>query len=181
MTPPRRARAGTPAPADAPSNDQDSGDNPRSWPVRNAVSYGGVVVREGANGPEVALIRPQSADNRQVWALPKGGKEEGESPEDAAVREVLEETGMHADVVRPLESITYWFAWAPEKVRYKKTVHFFLMRYTGGDPTPDAVEVAEVRFFPLDQASKTASYPSERKVLKMAAELATDPALRAKP
>jgi ADP-ribose pyrophosphatase YjhB (NUDIX family) len=133
-----------------------------------------VVVRDGEQGAEVALIRPQSTDNRQVWALPKGAKEEGETPEEAAVREVREETGMHADVVDKIDSITYWFAWAPDRVRYKKTVHFFLMRQSGGEVRPDAVEVAEVTFVPLRTAHKKASYPSERKILKAAADLVGD-------
>ena len=153
-----------------------SGSDPKTWPVKIATSYGGVVVREGSDGLEVALIRPQSDDpakaKKPVWALPKGAKEEGESPEDAAVREVLEETGMGAEVVGHLDGITYWFAWAPDRVRYKKTVHFFLMRHTSGEPTPDAIEVAEVRFVPLDSAHTEASYASEKKVLKAAAEIA---------
>jgi ADP-ribose pyrophosphatase YjhB (NUDIX family) len=135
------------------------------------VSYGGVVVRDGPEGPEVVMIRPMSTDEKQVWALPKGMKEEGERPEDAAVREVLEETGIEAEIVRPLEAITYWFAWAPEQVRYRKTVYFFLMRQTGGEIRPDAVEVAEVRWFSLVASAKKATYASEKKVLKEAGEL----------
>jgi ADP-ribose pyrophosphatase YjhB (NUDIX family) len=135
------------------------------------VSYGGVVVRDGPEGPEVVMIRPMSTDEKQVWALPKGMKEEGERPEDAAVREVLEETGIEAEIVRPLEAITYWFAWAPEQVRYRKTVYFFLMRQTGGEIRPDAVEVAEVRWFSLVTSAKKATYASEKKVLKEAGEL----------
>ena len=143
-----------------------------SWPVRRVESFGGVVVRTGADGLEVALIRPMSEDDKVAWALPKGAKEAGETPEDAALREVREETGLEAEVVESIEPITYWFAWAPDKLRYRKTVHFFLMRHLSGEPTPDAVEVAEVRFVPLVGADKTATYSSERKVLKAAADLA---------
>jgi ADP-ribose pyrophosphatase YjhB (NUDIX family) len=175
MTPARRggsaSRGGSVRPG-APTG----GSDPKTWPVKIATSYGGVVVREGSDGLEVALIRPQSANHdtakKQVWALPKGAKEEGETPEDAAVREVREETGLGAEVIGHIDGITYWFAWAPEQVRYKKTVHFFLMRHTSGEPTPDAVEVAEVRFVPLATAHTDASYASEKKVLKTAAELA---------
>jgi ADP-ribose pyrophosphatase YjhB (NUDIX family) len=145
--------------------------DPRTWPVKRATSYGGVVVRDGPDGPEVALIRPASTDDRQVWALPKGTPEPGEDGEETALREVREETGLDAEIVQPLDAITYWFVWAPEQVRYRKTVHFFLMRHTAGEPTPDAVEVAEVRFVPLATAALKASYTSERKVLKAAAKL----------
>ncbi|MEX2394948.1 MAG: NUDIX hydrolase, partial [Actinomycetota bacterium] len=73
-----------------------------------------------------------------------------------------------AEVLSELEPVTYWFVWAPEKVRYRKTVHFFLMRATGGEPTADDFEVEEVRFFPLAVAAKRASYASEKKVLESA-------------
>jgi ADP-ribose pyrophosphatase YjhB (NUDIX family) len=148
------------------------GADPRSWPVKHATSYGGVVFRDGDDGPEVALIRPMGAEpkgsQKVVWALPKGMKEEGEDAETAALREVREETGLEAEIVGSLEPITYWFVWAPEQVRYRKTVHFFLMRMTGGDPSPDAFEVAEVRFFPIAVAAKRAKYASEKKVLELA-------------
>lgn len=145
-------------------------DDPRSWPVKRTESYGGVVVDTSSEVATVALIRPRSTDGKTVWALPKGAKEPDETPEQAAIREVIEETGLVAEVVEALEPITYWFVWTPERVRYRKTVHFFLMRLVGGEVAPDGLEVAEVRFFAVTQASKEATYPSERKVLQAAAD-----------
>ncbi len=144
-------------------------DDPRSWPVKRTESYGGVVVRRTEVGDEVLLIRPRTDDGKVVWALPKGMKEDGETPEQAAAREVVEETGIQAEIVEELEPITYWFSWAPDRVRYRKTVHYFLMSESGGDLRPDGFEVAEAAFFPLDGAHRKATYPSERKVLKAAA------------
>lgn len=127
------------------------------------------MVRAGADGDEVLLIRPRTEDGKIVWALPKGMAEDGESPQEAAAREVVEETGIRAEVVEELEPITYWFSWAPERVRYRKTVHYYLMRPAGGELRPDGFEVAEAGFFPLASAHRKATYPSERKVLKAAA------------
>jgi 8-oxo-dGTP pyrophosphatase MutT (NUDIX family) len=95
--------------------------------------------------------------------------EDGETPEQAAVREVAEETGILAEVTGELEPITYWFAWPSERVRYRKTVHYFLMRPIGGELRPDGHEVAEAAYVPLASAHRKATYPSERKVLKAAA------------
>jgi 8-oxo-dGTP pyrophosphatase MutT (NUDIX family) len=139
--------------------------DPRGWPVERATSYGGVLVRAEDGEPEVALIRPRGKD---VWALPKGASEPGEEPEQAALREVAEETGMGAEIVEALDPITYWFTWTPERVRYRKTVHFFLMRATDARGGHDD-EVDEVRFFPLAEAVQRASYASERKVIEQAA------------
>jgi ADP-ribose pyrophosphatase YjhB (NUDIX family) len=151
--------------------------SPKTWPVKTATSYGGVVVRTETPQTEVALIKPrrEEAEGRagqrpkeEVWALPKGGKDEEETPEVAALREVREETGLEAEIIAALEPITYWFVWAPERVRYKKTVHFFLMRATGGDISNHDNEVEEVRFFPLDEAADQVTYASERKLIEQA-------------
>ena len=147
-------------------------DDPRTWPVQRTESYGGVVVRPSGDTYEVALIRPRSDEGKVVWALPKGAKEPDETAELAAYREVLEETGLDADVLGALEPITYWFSWPADRVRYRKTVRFFLMRADhGAEPSPDGFEVAEVRFVPLEEAHKEATYPSERKILRAAADV----------
>jgi 8-oxo-dGTP pyrophosphatase MutT (NUDIX family) len=109
---------------------------------------------------------------KDVWALPKGGAEPGETGEEAALREVREETGLTAEIVEPLESVTYWFLWPPEQVRYKKTVHLYLMRALDGDISAHDDEVEEVRFVPLTQAAKLATYRTDSQVLERAAEMA---------
>ena len=68
-----------------------------------------------------------------AWGLAKGGIEQGESREDAAIREVREETGIDADIESYLGDTRYFYVW--EDVRIRKTVHFFLMRGSGGEPT----------------------------------------------
>lgn len=148
-----------------------AGDDPRTWPVKRVESYGGIVVRPAAGDFEVALIRPASDDGKVIWALPKGAADPDEAPERAAYREVLEETGLDADLEAELEPITYWFSWAADRTRYRKTVRFFLMRIEDGNASPDGIEVAEVRFVPLHEAHAVATYASERKVLRAAAQI----------
>jgi 8-oxo-dGTP pyrophosphatase MutT (NUDIX family) len=148
-----------------------SGTESRKWPVKFTESYGGVVVREH-NGHEVALIRVRNLKGKDVWALPKGGREAGEDGARAALREVREETGLDAEIVEPLDSITYWFLWPPEQVRYKKTVHLYLMRTLGGDISAHDNEVEEVRFFPLDEAVRKATYRTDKQVLERVAKMA---------
>jgi 8-oxo-dGTP pyrophosphatase MutT (NUDIX family) len=158
-----------------PSSARSSGGaatNSRSWPVKRTESFGGVVVRESGDGHEVALIRVRSLKGKDVWALPKGGADPGETGEAAALREVREETGLTAEIVEPLESVTYWFLWPPEQVRYKKTVHLYLMRALDGDIADHDDEVEEVRFVPMDQAARRATYRTDSQVLERAAEMA---------
>lgn len=143
----------------------------RSWPVRRAESFGGAVVRTAGEGVEVALIRTKNLRGREVWTLPKGTPEPGETAEQTALREVREETGVEAEIVGELEDITYWFVVAAEQARYRKTVRYFLMRQTGGDTADHDGEVDEVRFVPVDRAARQATYPSDRKVLTRLAEL----------
>jgi 8-oxo-dGTP pyrophosphatase MutT (NUDIX family) len=101
-----------------------------------------------------------------VWGLAKGAVEQGERPEDAAVREVKEETGIKARIRKPLGDISYWFVWDGERIR--KTVRFFLMDHVGGDVRRHDREMEEVRWFPLDEAIELAGYGSEKEVLQKA-------------
>jgi 8-oxo-dGTP diphosphatase len=85
------------------------------------------------------------------------------------VREVREETGLTADIEVDLGDTKYFYVW--DEVRIRKTVHFFLMRYTGGDPEDRDDEMEEVRWFPMERAIKRAAYRGERDMLQRAAEL----------
>ena len=104
-----------------------------------------------------------------AWGLAKGGIERGETREDAALREVREETGLEATIEADLGDTRYIYVW--EDVRIRKRVHFFLMRHTGGDVDDRDDEMEEVRWFPLERARKRAAYRGERDVLARAAEL----------
>ncbi|MBI2913124.1 MAG: NUDIX hydrolase [Chloroflexi bacterium] len=125
-------------------------------PVETAVSAGGVVYRRGDSGPEVVVC---GRDSDGVWGLPKGTPDEGESLEEAAVREVSEETGLKVAIVDKIGVVEYWFA--RDGVRYHKWVHHYLMEVTGGSTEDHDFEYDRVEWLPLDTALKTLSFKNE--------------------
>jgi 8-oxo-dGTP pyrophosphatase MutT (NUDIX family) len=145
--------------------DQHQGKRPET---RTEISAGGVVYREGPDGVEVILAARRTRRGELAWGLAKGGIEADETAEDAAVREVREETGIEAKIDRSLGETRYFYVW--EDVRIRKTVHFFLMRAVGGDPNDRDDEMEDVKWFPLERALKRAAYRGERDVLGRAAE-----------
>ena len=100
------------------------------------------------------------------WAIPKGAVSEGETSEAAALREVLEETGLEAQIVKPLDTIEYFFR-AGDTLIHKK-VDFYLMTHTGGELKPQLSEVDDVEWVELSEAIQRASFASEKKLLEAA-------------
>jgi len=141
-----------------------------SIPTTREVSSGGVVYRRTDDGGiEVVLASRRTRRGQLAWGLAKGGIEDGETREGAAIREVREETGLTAEIEADLGDTKYIYVW--EDVRIRKTVHFFLMRHTGGDVDDRDDEMEEIRWFPLERALKRAAYRGERDMLVRAAEL----------
>lgn len=136
--------------------------------TRSEVSAGGVVYRREDDGIDFALAARRTRKGQLAWGLAKGAIEPGESEEEAAAREVLEETGLEVAVESDLGDIRYFYVW--EGVRIRKRVHFFLMRVTGGDVSRHDAEMEEVRWFPMRTAIKRAAYRGEREVMERAAE-----------
>jgi len=136
--------------------------------TRSEVSAGGVVYRRSDDGVEVVLAARRTRRGDLAWGLPKGLVEPDETPEQAAIREVQEETGLEAEVEASLGEIRYFYVWEGERVR--KAVHFFLMRATGGDVSQHDHEMEDVRWFPLAVTLRRATYKGEREVLQRAAE-----------
>ncbi len=131
------------------------------------ISSGGVVFRPAGATCEVALIRVARADGH-AWTLPKGWVEKGEDLEQTAVREVREETGLQAKVLRKLGEITYEFYAKPDRSRVLKTVHVFLLECLGGNIADHDDEVEEARWFPYDDAVKALAHKNERDMLEKA-------------
>lgn len=135
--------------------------------VPHRISSGGVVFRPAGTGhgaAQVALIRVARSEGH-AWTLPKGWVEPGEDLEQTAVREVREETGLDAKILRKLDEIIYEFYGTAERSRIRKTVHLFLLECLGGDTADHDDEAEEVRWFSLTEALQTLTYTNERDVL----------------
>jgi 8-oxo-dGTP pyrophosphatase MutT (NUDIX family) len=128
------------------------------------VSAGGVLVRDG----EVAAIVPvrRAAGGRRVLALPKGHVDPGETPAQAALREVREETGMTGELVDQLGEVRYWYQRGGRKI--PKLVTFFLFEYRSGSDADHDTEVEEVRWLALGDAARELSYKGEREMVERA-------------
>ena len=129
------------------------------------LSAGGVVVRRLRGRWMLAAIRPNGKPEG-VWALPKGLIDAGEKPDATAQREVREETGVDAELVRKLGDVRYVYTWNGERIF--KIVSFYLFRYRGGrlDELDPAMrrEVAEARWLPLEDAGRLLAYGGEREM-----------------
>ncbi len=137
---------------------------------KRQVSSGGLVYHDREGKIEVALILRRASSGQPVWTLPKGWVEPGESLEDAALREVKEETGVTARIIDNLGDIRYQFYSKEEKSYIQKTVHFYLMEYLSGDTADHDHEVEEVGWFPLEEAEGKMTYPTERTILQKGRE-----------
>src|SRR5271170_526788 len=133
-------------------------------------SAGGVVVRDtqGGAGGEVVVIVPtrRAAEGSRVLALPKGHVDPGETPIEAATREVREETGVVAEPVHELGESRYWYRRDGRTIG--KAVVFFLFEYVEGDTADHDDEVEEVRWIRLDEARTTLSHAAEREMVELA-------------
>lgn len=152
------------------------------------ISAGGVVVQSTAEGWQVAVIEPQKEaspvaakrasgkkSQKMLLALPKGLVDPGEQPEQTALREVREETGLTATLIAKLGDIKYVYvrSWGDQQ-RVFKIVSFYLLRYESGKIDDIAeemrIEVKRARWMPLAEAAKKLSYKGEREVAERAVQ-----------
>jgi len=122
------------------------------------ISAGGAVVKSAS----LLLL----ARKGNEWQLPKGLVEKGERVEETAVREVKEETGFDARIIKPLGKINYWYY--RDGKRIYKSVYFFLMKAVGGDFKERDDEMDEVKWFDIDEALKIIAYRNEKDVIERA-------------
>jgi 8-oxo-dGTP pyrophosphatase MutT (NUDIX family) len=121
-------------------------------------SAGGIVIK----GQEVLLCQHSQ---HHGWVFPKGligDKNEKESKEETAIREVKEETGIDGKITKTLTPVEYWFVYEGEKV--KKTVYYFLMEHVGGNIAQHDHEMEDVEWLPKDKVEEKLTYKSDKKV-----------------
>ncbi|HSF60580.1 MAG TPA: NUDIX domain-containing protein [Gaiellaceae bacterium] len=145
--------------------------------MRREFSAGVVLVRRMRGRWWLAAVRPRGK-REGIWVLPKGLVDEGESPADTALREGYEETGVHARLGSKLGDVRYAYTWEGERIF--KIVSFYLAHATGGRigalQKGMEVEVADVRWFPLDDGPRLLAYGGERSMASRALqELGTAP------
>lgn len=150
------------------------------------ISAGGVVIKKTESTWSIAVIEPQKESDppkpgvraksqKLTLALPKGLVDPGEKPEQTALREVYEETGITATPITKLADIKYVYVrtWGDQE-RVFKIVSFYLLHYKSGridDVAPEMrIEVKRALWLPLDEAEKKLSYSNERKVIRLAQE-----------
>ena len=131
--------------------------------VKHERSAGGLVLKR-EDGIYCGLLIGRNVP--RIWSLPKGHVEADETIEQAAVREVREETSIQAAIVAKLSDIRYWFY--SRDVKHSKIVHFFLMRYEAGKHKPQEGEVDETAWRKLDEMAGVMTHRNERRLVDIA-------------
>jgi 8-oxo-dGTP pyrophosphatase MutT (NUDIX family) len=147
----------------------------RRWLRRvDEFSAGGLILDLAGDVPRGALIGRTDRQGRLLWSLPKGHIEPGETAEEAAVREVAEETGICGEVIGELGTIDFWFV--ADGRRIHKTVRHFLLRAVSGELSDADIEVSEVAWVALPQIADRLAYPDERGLVDTAGRLLAESA-----
>lgn len=124
--------------------------------MRQERSAGGLVIRED----EVLLVK----DRYGRWTLPKGHVEPGETDEEAALREIREETGVRGKILRPLGVTRYVFG--KGKRRVAKTVVYYEVAYVDGEVAPQKGEILEAQWVPMEKMVEMVDYDNVRQLLR---------------
>lgn len=133
-------------------------------PGADEFSAGGVVVSDG----HVITIVPvkRAADGTRVLGLPKGHLDGEETPEEAARREVAEETGVDAELLAHLGDVEYRYDRRGRGIN--KVVRFYLFAYRSGDLADHDHEIEDASWMPLGEAAEQLTYPGEREMVRRA-------------
>ncbi len=149
--------------------------------IKRQYSAGGAVFKKEGNQILWLLIQPAGGDefhNKIRWQLPKGWINEGEKTEEAALREVKEEGGVEAKIIKKVGSIKIFFSntfeGKPEE-KVLKTITFYLMEFQKEAPDGHDEEVAEIVWLPFEEAKEKLTFKNEKEILTKAKEILENP------
>ena len=174
----KRKRSGNRGPQPQTQNTAQKSAQPKRAEVKrpyakrvDEVSAGGLVIdTSGTMGLLIGRYDHKDASGKRVlWSLPKGHIEEGETPEQAAIREVAEETGITSSITKSLGVIDFWFMAGGKRIH--KTVHHFIFTEVGGTLLAQESEVDEVSWFPLSEIVERLAYLDEKKLIAKTVEI----------
>lgn len=145
------------------------GSNPLSSAMKHQFSAGGIVFKKSKKD---VLVLVAKHSQHKGWVFPKGligDNIKGEKKEDTALREVFEETGVKAKIIKPLKEVSYWFVFEKEKI--KKTVYYFLMEYVSENKDEKDNEMEEVEWLEKEKVKNRLTYKSDKVAWEEAREL----------
>ena len=131
--------------------------------MKREFSAGGIVF----NDKNQVLLTKHSQNHH--WSFPKGLIDPGQTPEQAALREVKEEGGVEAEILDKVGYSKYVYTYKDEKIF--KVVTYFLMKYLSGDPTDHDWEMEEAGWYEQDAALKQLTFSQDKTLLKKALDL----------
>ncbi len=134
------------------------------------VSSGGVVYRQTQDTIEIVII---AVGEKHRWQLPKGLVNKGENPDQTALREVREETGIDSILLDLIDKIEYWYYGqsGSKRIRFHKVVHFYLLEFQSGNTEDHDQEVEEARWVEIDEAQELLAFKSEKEIVRKAKEM----------
>lgn len=131
--------------------------------MKREFSAGGIVFNDKGE-----VLVTEHSQNKH-WSFPKGLIDPGQTPEQAAVREVREEGGVDAEIIQKVGYSKYVYTLKREKIF--KVVTYFLMKYLSGDPKDHDWEVSDIGWFEPEAALKKLTFSHDKELLKKALEL----------
>lgn len=136
--------------------------------IKHISSAGGILFRKKKRGVEIALI---AVKDKNLWTIPKGTVDKDENVEDAAIREIREETGLTGRIVESIGEKSYWFYLKDENIKYRKTVMYFLLEYAEGTIEDTCIEVDDAQWFLIDDAVQKVTYRNDKDIIAKARDI----------
>ena len=140
--------------------------------IKRVFSAGGIILRLPSGSTIVKKDKPEwevlvtQHSKHKGWYFPKGHLEQGETSEQAAIREVEEETGVKAEIIEKIGQTEYFYYEKSERVF--KTVVYFLMKFVSQGEATTAFEVSDMVWLDPDEVEDKLTFEDTKKLWKEA-------------